>query len=687
MAYYIHYKIPFVTLRTGEVLTVNIWKAASSQPTIVYLNGGTEPFTTDEDDDEDMFAPIRTQSGYIRIVDDGLDANGNAFDWTSLIPETDVSNAVTLTNVSDTVLWQGFMQAQDFGSTLYGNPQQREFPVQCVMSVMQGLMPSAQIQTKNFAYLLNSAIATMEDVSGVTPITNVVVQGGSYAKQWLLKKVDWQTFMTTGSELEEDDLSANYSYYQMLEDMCKFWGWSARVYRQKLYLMRADDNANNGLLTLTRTQLNTMAGGSSAGSTTGSMSSYALPENYASTQNEISLMRGFSRATVKADVGDDGEVMSFAPPSIEKWMESLGYNWIGKDGSTSVGYFETPVWTGTLPAVSTLISGTGTYLKGGFSRRQIYTSDDTEDATITDMIVSLQAGVSGVAQVQLQSLKRRSFGEGSLKITADVYDGAERLHPAGRYFLWMRLGIGATRGTAQWWYCNPVDLADIESGWSSTQQQFAADVLGGRVNNSVIVNPNSALYDPVAFPLIPLREGLEGFLFVDIIGITTTDGYTAIDSFELGDFKVEYQRTQITIPTTVGSSTRARQLTERRSSTREYTGTSGVNARGDWNVDCIFASDKNMKYGFGLLLNADGTFMETAVYSTGSLNPEQQLVNRVTAYWATTKRKAYVEILSQYVDSYTSPDYKLTLGGKTYYPVSVCHNWRDDVTRITMLEL
>lgn len=699
MAYYIHWKISFVTLRSGETLTVNIWKAASSQPSIVRLIGGAEPFTTDEDDDEDLFAPIRTQSGYIRIVDGGYDADGYAFDWTDLIPETDVSNAVTLTNAAGTVLWQGFMQAQDFGSTLYGNPQEREFPVQCILSVMQGMMPSAGIQTKNFAYLLDQALTAVESVSGETPITNIIVQGGSYAQGWLLKKVDWQVFMSTGSEIEDDDVTANYNFYQMLEDMCRFWGWTVRVYRQKLYLMCVDDSSNNLLLKMTRAQLTTMAGGTAAGTTTDSMSTEELPEYYCSTQNEISLMRGFSRATVKADVGDDGEVLSFAPPSLEKWMEDMGYTWTGKDGSTSIGYFSTPVWTGTLPAVSSLITGSGTYLKGGFARRQIYSSDETEEATIADVIVSLQAGSENVTQVTLQSLKKRAFGEGALKITADVFDGCERLHPTGKYVLFMRIGIGADRSSAKWFYCREQDASidpeghDIIHGWREKESTetyapwFAAEVFGGRINNSVFAKPISALYDPAAFPLIPLTTGLEGYVFVGIIGITTTDGYSYVDSFELANFAIEYVRSEAIIPTSVTSSARARTLTERRSSTREYTGTSGVNARGDWNADCIFASDNNMKYGFGLLLDTDGTFLGQVTFGSGSMYPEQHLINRVTAYWATTKRKLYVEVQSQYADDYLSPDYKLTLDSITYYPVSVCHNWRDDITRITMLQL
>ena len=47
------------------------------------------------------------------------------------------------------------MQAQDFGSVLYGNPQEREFPIQCVLTVTQGTdINYQQTQIQNFAYLL-----------------------------------------------------------------------------------------------------------------------------------------------------------------------------------------------------------------------------------------------------------------------------------------------------------------------------------------------------------------------------------------------------------------------------------------------------------------------------------------------------------------------------------------------------
>ena len=121
-----NYTIQFKSLRAGTTYIVNI---GGGTGTPVQLKAGANPFITQEDDDDDMFTPIRTQSGYLRIVDDGYAADGvTPFNWKDMIPATDISRPVTLTAIpagqsTGTVVWQGFMQAQDFGSVLYGNPQ------------------------------------------------------------------------------------------------------------------------------------------------------------------------------------------------------------------------------------------------------------------------------------------------------------------------------------------------------------------------------------------------------------------------------------------------------------------------------------------------------------------------------------------------------------------------------------
>ena len=80
-----NYTITFKSLRAGTTYVVTIGGGTGSP---VALKPGAQPFTTEEDADEDQFKPIRTQTGYFRIVDDGKDASGNAFDWKDLIPAT-----------------------------------------------------------------------------------------------------------------------------------------------------------------------------------------------------------------------------------------------------------------------------------------------------------------------------------------------------------------------------------------------------------------------------------------------------------------------------------------------------------------------------------------------------------------------------------------------------------------------
>ena len=50
------------------------------------LLGAAEPFTTEEQDTDDMFTPVLTESGYISIYDNGYDQAGNALNGGSSTP-------------------------------------------------------------------------------------------------------------------------------------------------------------------------------------------------------------------------------------------------------------------------------------------------------------------------------------------------------------------------------------------------------------------------------------------------------------------------------------------------------------------------------------------------------------------------------------------------------------------------
>ena len=57
----------FVSLR-GTSYVVDIYDANYNGNYINQLTGGANPFVTEEDDDEDFYVPIRTQSGKLGII-------------------------------------------------------------------------------------------------------------------------------------------------------------------------------------------------------------------------------------------------------------------------------------------------------------------------------------------------------------------------------------------------------------------------------------------------------------------------------------------------------------------------------------------------------------------------------------------------------------------------------------------
>ena len=253
----IHWQVKFQSLRAKELFTVNIYDADYTGSNPVQLKGGESPFVTQEDDDDDMFKPVRTQSGYLRIVDDGCDADGNSLGanwWRTFIPATDVSRPVTLTDSDGNVRWMGFMQAQNFGSKLYLNKQEREFPVQCPLSVLsKAEMLSANVNIKNFAYLLQDIITSIPEEARPT---SYVFQGGSYAYYWLLNRIDWQNFVEIS---ETNTFKAKYNYFELLEEICKYWGWTARVCRDTIFFTCMDDTTETTYFSLTETTLAQMA--------------------------------------------------------------------------------------------------------------------------------------------------------------------------------------------------------------------------------------------------------------------------------------------------------------------------------------------------------------------------------------------------------------------------------------------
>ena len=686
MAFNVHWKIFFKSLRAGSDYCVNIYKDGSLPSGYpLTLKGGAQPFTTEEDSDDDMFTPIRTQSGYIRIVDDGLaETSGGvstSWNWKDLLPATDTDRPVVLQKkVSGvwTTVWLGFMQAQNFGGTLYGNPQEREFPVQCPLTVTQGTdINYQQTAIQNFAYLLKQIV---DSIPSTARPQNFMIQGGADAQAWLLNRIDWQNFV---SEDGDGNLVARFSMYQCLEDMCRFWGWTARTCGTTMYLTCADDAAETTFLSLTTTQLATLAAGTTAGSTSATFTHATLSGDiFANTNQDDYLQRGYNKAVVNADTNRGNEdVLNIFDDGVIKAMKDLG---------RQSSMIHNVIYTNDLLNVNQ------NYMK--ITCREGYASLNTGyfgqayNAPYVNVVRIKKSGANNVTPyVSIETKFEHDFNDGFLMMYGQTYRFTEEfLDPyrgffIGRSYMYAKIAIGPDKQHAMWWN---------GQSWQATETYCRISI--GNKPNNIDQNKNEFVFlylqefqpsvDDWGTNILPV-SGLQGKLFIDLLG-TNNDRVEEIDgerSFELKDLNITFTRNPGVVKH--GSASDFYYIEDiQRPTNFEYKASNNNSVRNEWNADCVYATENNCKFSYGELINPKGTFVTTVPYGGNSERPEQHAVNRVVNFWASSKRRLQTELKANAIPDIT-PQYKVTLDGTTGHPIGISHDYWNDVTTLTILEL
>lgn len=681
----VHWQIKFKSLRASTDYTVNIYDSTySSDP--IQLKGGAQPFTTQESDDEDQFIPTRTQSGYLRIVDDGT------FNWKQILPSTDVDRPVTLT-AGSTVVWRGFMQAQNFGSTLYGNPQERELPVQCILSAMSSSdVDITNKELKPFAYYLYQCFTSIGvGVSGsVMENVNYYFQGGVNVREWLMKLVDAQNFI---NDLGDDEIEPAYDLLTVLEDICRFWGWTCQTCGQNVYFTSSDDRTNMpGFLKLDASQLRNMA--LNGMTSVGTIESYGdismSGDIFASTDNEESMVRGYNRATVKADANSgETKIIEAFPDTVAKTMADGGYS-VESDDDKRLA-----VTPDLLTFDTIFLSGSCQSGYASFNLGRVYNEGESvTNGENTINLIRIKRSFANSAATAYASMEtvyhhnfydprgeNRVFGNNSgLQLHGKVYRKAHKFEDpdnhdetVGNKTMYVRLGIGKTYGTALWW--------NGRNAWTQTKTAFKVTI-GGTGDIFVCRYDGSAGHATTHEYIrgIPCTNvALQGKMFIEFIGSDDIDEINGVRSFEIADFYVEYVRNIYKgHGSTFGYGNTLSDI-------KEYTANNQGKASEEWNADCIYASDNEMSFGYGVPTNADGSLLTTVTYGSTDKHPEQHLADRVANYWSTSKRKLYTELRTNVINVPTPQD-MVTIDATTGHPISISREWRDDILQLTLLE-
>lgn len=656
----VRWTIDFVSLRNNTNYKVSIYDNSYSGNAIP-LRGGAQPFYTEEDADSDFFKPVRSQSGYLRIVDDGKDANGNPFDWTDLIPPTGTSYRVILANGNGRVCWAGFMQAQNFESNLYEPTQERSFPIVDDLGALATIDVSANsIGVVTFGYVLQHILEFQQQFS--------ITASGSNVWNWFLNRVNWDNFV----EVDSDGIRrSKYSKLELLEEICRFWGLTCRQYGEDYFFVSPDDPFYPDFSRIDDRGLDDLANGDYPPIDVIGMSSIDIDDDvYASTDNIVSIVRGYRNAKVTANINKQADILKIDFSEIK---EKLLYdNNITYTDSQDTRYYSCGrVYDEFDTEKYTIQYGEAQdYSFGAIYLSDTCPLDEVQYKRDFDWKVWMLVNQYGSAGGQATPYCLRIIGKDIVCLSDGmlVISGSAKSTAIG--YVTARLRIGD-----EWWN---------GSGWTNAGEPTFTFEFGSdrpplnevsKIVNTRVLNSPYPSYDGYGIP-ISGNSGVCGTLFFEIIDVTTQDhSGTRLQHVEFNSFNISFVR-RFT----------GKKINE--SDENVYFRESNLQFDSTHSVDTIFASDNNNNFGKGLLVTPAGRYMTTVDYTdnhgTYSERPEEHLLNRLIAYGNRPRAIDRVELRTHLDD--INPCVFIDAVNISGYPMAFRRDWRDDVLEVSIFE-
>lgn len=672
------------------------------------LTGAATTFTTQEDSDADMFMPVRCQNGSFSY----LGTNDHST-WEALIPANALSMPVKLER-SGIVVWQGYIQPQVFDNEYPGlDTVEHTFPVQCPLSVLDTLdiepNPGTQRNpTLTFAELLQTYIfGRLTD----TTISRYYFQGSTtVVKERLSVRVMWANFLETDSQ---GSVTCKYSCRQVLEEFCKLFGYTCRMHGTYVYFTQPTENTSvfgyfeSSLL---------LPNGDVKTPTTSNRGSFSVTgAMLANTDHHEEIHPGIRKCTVKSNINKLENLIEIPYDELyEMYNTGIPTNSIIiralDQGDEKIYYLtrEPNANGGTLTYQNESVAMTlyaakfngDALTKNKYCRFLVYDSSEVGDPETQDIPSSKKSfgwtkcvelfhgteytGSDTTTMFTITSKQQFVIADGILYVSWKM-----RSTDAGQYkHMWYENKATLTAqlkvGEMYWYGTWNEDAKEWRNyGWSSSARTFTMylDVEGPKTTRQNATDPQ---YDGCGFPITNTMRGIIEFKIIDVqwwksyfpsVGDPWSDnnGFVPMLDFEIGFVRGVVE--------------------EQKHSGNEYTHNGG-NFTDEVSVDLIFASDvpygpslnRRMPAGLGYLLNSsDQPRQYVRSMSNTDVVAEDYLATIIANYGNRTHRLVQLSVRDSLVGSPT-PD-KLSTGLETMFPLAISHDWREDITTLTLISI
>lgn len=285
--------------------------------------GAVDVVSWEDDMDNDLLLPVRTQTGYLRVLDEG----DGVVD--GMMPRNNMEHYVEVWR-ENTMVWQGYMLAATYTSGWEVTPKVVEFPLIDGLTALESVYMDGtkEMRLATLGELVHEALkATGVDVMSVVYPKEVRVSesdAAGYAAPWLMEVSRFNFFEKSDAVNYDDPEYQRYdgiTYKDLLEEVCKLWGWRLVLRRWEAVFvsMAADEYVRMPL-----------AGLKNAGTTTTEEVAVTSQElaglDWMSTDHTIERLQGYNKMTVTGVVREIGNELPTVDVEARKtiwsgWVE------------------------------------------------------------------------------------------------------------------------------------------------------------------------------------------------------------------------------------------------------------------------------------------------------------------------------------------------------------------------------
>lgn len=712
MARGLKYTVPFASLDNTQYVANVYVEGYTGDP--ITMDASDVPFETEElKDHKWLTVPVRTQTGYLRVVCEESE-------WRGLIPSSATSHYVELKKGND-VMWFGFIKPENFTHALYAGTDVYEFPLQCPLSVLDGMKlewdDTQSIDT--FSSLLHRLLSLVGVNFSNCWFTNNLSNlfDDLLASANLIQYFEDATRMVNsdvqaGVKIEEHYLTPSATALEILQAVCQFWGWECHLWGTDIYFTAHDEHT--GYRKIPFADLNTLTTSYQMRITAAGHVSVE-DADYMTDQHQVEVALPARDVSVKTDINAVEKIMDINIDDVAQFSEiPLSWHYSPDSGQTRIlakcdpyrieydPAIKIPGMTvkyegeqGLDEAIANAMdqANKGDFYGTVFQKTADFPRDTNPIPTKYDLSTSIfmlpttGASIGETAKLTFETLAEYDFDNCAITIHGDVFSYIAMSYnsPGARLAFHVSIGdyyFSAISPSLVGGWVNYDAIAAVPIGLNNdfTEESQNLTIMNITPENMAteIRTRWDTPYQGAEGYVIPVTQHLRGKLKISIEW--QQDYYQNVISAS----SPNYLRLSNFGVTIVRASSGA-YTNRKRTSSSEYKESITTDSSEKVGVNLRYATDNYNQYGTAFVFTKDGGFMGDMSYRNGdSERPEEHLLNRLVNLYSKPTEWREIDVNDNEQD-YTGAVFALLDEDGNYWaPIAVARNWVDNIARLTI---